>query len=130
MLPDAPPTESSASTSGTPAANMVDSVRSHRAMVALRITGPKIGSLSISLSMKNCTAGDRFQACIRKYKTPPVTPKIRYQFSTKKSDIAITTSVGMGRSAPKLENTLLNAGITNSMITATTIPATPITATG
>ena len=34
MLPEAPPTESSASTSGTPAANMVERVRSQRAMVA------------------------------------------------------------------------------------------------
>ena len=35
-----------------------------------------------------------------------------------KSDIAITMSVGAGRSAPKLVNTLLNDGITKIMITA------------
>ena len=40
-LPDAPPTESRASTRGTPAANIVDRVRVQRAMVALRITSPK-----------------------------------------------------------------------------------------
>ena len=34
-LPEAPPTESSASTSGTPAANMVDSVRVQRAITDL-----------------------------------------------------------------------------------------------
>ena len=66
MLPDAPPTESSASTSGTPAANMVDSVRSHRAIVALRSTLPKIGSLSMNRSMAIWTAGDRCQACFMK----------------------------------------------------------------
>ena len=38
-------TESSASTSGTPAANMVDRVRVQRAMVALRTRSPNTGSL-------------------------------------------------------------------------------------
>ena len=33
--------------------------------------------------------------------------KIAHQYATKKSDIAMTTSVGAGRSAPKLVNTLL-----------------------
>jgi hypothetical protein len=37
VVAGAPPTESSASTSGTPAANMVDSVRVQRATVALRM---------------------------------------------------------------------------------------------
>jgi len=41
-----------------------------------------------------------------------------YQYLTKKSDIAITINVGAGRSAPKLENTLLNAGITKIMMIA------------
>ncbi len=44
--------------------------------------------------------------------------------------MAITISVGAGRSAPKLENTLLNSGITNSIITETTSPATTTTAVG
>ena len=48
----------------------------------------------------------------------------------KKSDIAMTISVGVGSSAPKFENTSLKAGITNSMITTTTIAATPSTAIG
>ena len=42
-MPEAPPTESSASTSGTPAANMVESVRVQRAMTALRIRSPNTG---------------------------------------------------------------------------------------
>ena len=60
-LPAAPPTESSASTSGTPAANMVDRVRVQRAMVAFSITAPKIGSLRDSRSMKYCIFFERFQ---------------------------------------------------------------------
>ena len=51
-LPAAPPTESSASTSGTPAANMVASVRVQRAMVEMRTRWPNTGSLSIKRSMK------------------------------------------------------------------------------
>jgi hypothetical protein len=38
--------------------------------------------------------------------------------------------VGAGRPAPKLSNTDLNAGITNSMITVTTTAATTSTAIG
>ena len=60
-LPAAPATELSASTSGTPAANMVANVRVHRAIEALRITPPKIGSLSIILSMTSCIFLLRFQ---------------------------------------------------------------------
>ena len=47
-----------------------------------------------------------------------------YQYSTKKSEIAITISVGAGRSAPKLVNTCLNAGITKIMMTAVMTNAT------
>ena len=43
----APATDSSASTSGTPAANMVDSVREKRAIADLYRMGPMIGSLSM-----------------------------------------------------------------------------------
>ena len=57
-------------------------------------------------------------------------PKIRYQYLTKKSEIAMTTSVGPGRSAPKAANTCLNAGITKIMMTAVIIKATPMIATG
>ena len=46
---------------------------------------------------------------------------------TTKSEIAITISVGAGRSAPKLVNTFLNAGITQTMMTQTTTIATTIT---
>ena len=53
-----------------------------------------------------------------------------HQYLTKNSDIAMTTSVGVGRSAPNEVNTSLNAGITKIMITASTTNATTITATG
>jgi hypothetical protein len=60
-LPEAPPTESSASTSGTPAANMVDSVRVQRAMTDLLIRSPKTGTRSSSRSMNICIFSERFQ---------------------------------------------------------------------
>ena len=44
--------------------------------------------------------------------------------------MAITSSVGAGKSAPKLLKTSLNAGITKIMMTATTTKATTSTATG
>ena len=57
-------------------------------------------------------------------------PNIAHQYATKKSDMAITTSVGAGRSAPKLLKTSLNAGMTKIMITAVMMKATTITAIG
>ena len=57
-------------------------------------------------------------------------PKMAYQYSTKKSDIAMTISVGPGRSAPKLANTCLNAGITKIMMTAVMTNATTMIAIG
>ncbi len=53
-----------------------------------------------------------------------------YQLATNQSEIDITISVGVGRSAPKLENTLLKAGITNIMITAVMTTATTMIETG
>ena len=61
---------------------------------------------------------------------PPRMPKIRYQYLTKNFDIAITTSVGAGRSAPNDLKTSLNAGITKIMMTASTTNATTSTAIG
>ena len=61
-LPAAPATDSSASTSGTPAANMVDSVRVQRAITALRTSPPKTGMRSMMRSMVICTALERFHA--------------------------------------------------------------------
>ena len=42
----------------------------------------------------------------------------------------MTISVGAGRSAPKLVNTCLNAGITHTMMTQTTTIATTMTEIG
>ena len=44
--------------------------------------------------------------------------KIAHHHATNQSDIAITTRVGVGKSAPKLLNNSLKAGITKIMITA------------
>ncbi|MNN53750.1 hypothetical protein D3C81_1685250 [compost metagenome] len=53
-----------------------------------------------------------------------------YQFATMKSDMAMTISVGAGRSAPKLLNTSLKAGTTQIMMTAVTMKATARIETG
>jgi hypothetical protein len=66
VLPEAPPTESSASTSGTPAANMVARVRVQRATHDLSISVPKIGRRSSRRSMKRWTFSLRFQAWKKK----------------------------------------------------------------
>ncbi|MNV88170.1 hypothetical protein D3C71_1823530 [compost metagenome] len=65
-LPDAPPTESNASTNGTPAANMVDRVRVHRATHDFSIKGPKIGILSKRRSINICIFSLRFHASMKK----------------------------------------------------------------
>jgi hypothetical protein len=97
-------------------------------MVDLRITLPKIGSLSDSRSMKICTDSERFRprgsrrCCRQPEDQPPVLHEV--------FEIAITTSVGAGRSAPKLANTDLNAGMTKIMMTAVMMNATPMIATG
>ena len=53
-----------------------------------------------------------------------------HHHATTNSDIAMTISVGAGRSAPKLENTFLNDGITQTMMTQTTTIATMTTEIG
>src|SRR5437867_9493827 len=58
-LPAAPATASSDSTSGTPAANIVESVRVHRAMVAFSRMLPITGILSDMRSTVKRNAADR-----------------------------------------------------------------------
>src|SRR5665213_2938025 len=78
-LPEAPPTESSASTSGTPAANMVERVRVQRAIDDLLTKAPKTGTFSSRRSMYFCILTERRHDCMKKYTPPKMTPKIRYQ---------------------------------------------------
>src|SRR4029079_12536458 len=111
-LPEAPPTESSASTSGTPAANIVESVRVQRAIDDLLTRSPKTGMRSSNRSMNFCIFTERRHDCMKKSLPPPRQPQIRYQYEVKNFDIAMTTSVGVGRSAPKDLNTSSNAGMT------------------
>ena len=65
-LPEAPPTESSASTSGTPAANIVERVRVQRAIDDLLTRSPNTGTLSSSRSMYFCILMERFHVCRKK----------------------------------------------------------------
>ncbi|MDT4862000.1 hypothetical protein FQZ97_966300 [compost metagenome] len=65
-MPEAPPTESSASTNGTPAANIVASVRVQRAMTAFSTKVPKIGIFSMRRSMNLWTFSLRRHACMKK----------------------------------------------------------------
>ncbi|MNR29965.1 hypothetical protein D3C85_1473860 [compost metagenome] len=111
-LPAAPATESSASTSGTPAVNSVDSVRAQRAMVALRTTSPITGTFSTKRSIAACILGERWYSLTVPMITTAMEPNTIHQYSTNRSDSQITICVGAGRSAPKLENSSLNAGIT------------------
>ena len=53
-----------------------------------------------------------------------------HHHATTNSDIAMTISVGAGRSAPKFENTFLNDGITKIMMIQTTTIATTMTEIG
>src|SRR5579871_5963899 len=109
---------------------MVARVRVQRAIDAFLRIWPKIGSFSSQRSNAIWKASERFFRLRKPHRLPKVAPKIRYQYLTKKSDMAITARVGAGRSAPKLVNTDLNAGITQIMMTASTMAATTTTATG
>ena len=65
-LPEAPPTESSASTSGTPAANIVDSVRVQRATDDLLTRSPNTGTRSSRRSITFCIFSERFHDSMKK----------------------------------------------------------------
>ena len=60
------PAESSASTSGTPAANIVDSVRVQRATADLYMRSPNTGIFSNRRSMRFCMLSERFQLWMKK----------------------------------------------------------------
>ena len=65
-LPDAPPTESSASTSGTPAANIVASVRVQRATADLCTRSPNTGTFSSRRSIVFCIFSERLHDWMKK----------------------------------------------------------------
>ena len=96
----------------------------------MRNSEPKIGSLSSRRSLARWTFSERFSPRIYIVMAMIGAPMIRYQLSTKKSDMAITTRVGAGRLAPKLENTPLIAGITKIIRITVTAKATVSTAIG
>ena len=123
-LPEAPPTESSASTSGTPAANMVDSVRVQRAMTDLLIRSPNTGNIfsssrSMHLHLLGALPGleEEVEAAEQQAEDGP--PPLDEELGHRDHD-----QRGAGRSAPKEVNTSLKAGITKIMITVSTTKAT------
>ena len=61
---------------------------------------------------------------------PTMMTATSHHHATTQSEIAITISVGAGRSAPKFVNTFLNDGITNTMMIHVTTIATTITEIG
>ncbi len=63
-LPAAPAAESSASTSGTPAAKVVDKVRVNLATHDLSMSSPMTGILSESFSWPSLKAWDRLCICL------------------------------------------------------------------
>src|SRR5690349_24482714 len=130
MLPDAPPTASSDSTSGTPAANIVCSVRVQRAIVAFSRMPPMIGILSESRCTAKRTDSERLIDSRMATKAPTMTMNIAHHHWTKKYEMLITTCVSNGRFATKLVNTCLNAGITKIMMTHVTTIATTMTEIG
>src|SRR4249919_979543 len=72
VLPVAPATVSSASTSGTPAEKVTARVREKRAMAPLCITCPITGNLRIIRSSKCASAGERFRAKMKAAMPPPM----------------------------------------------------------
>ena len=61
---------------------------------------------------------------------PMTTMNTSHHHATTHSEMAMTISVGAGRSAPKFENTFLNDGITKTMMTQMTTIATTTTEIG
>jgi hypothetical protein len=129
MLPVAPATESSASTSGTPAANMVDRVRAKRATAALCRMLPMIGIFSDAVDQL-AELARLLNAVCRCHRPAAEAERIAHHHSRMKSEMPMTSSVKAGRSAPKLLNRALNCGMTNSRMTTVTRMATMMTAPG
>ena len=75
-------------------------------------------------------AGKRFQQYQMMKKTTTGMTATTYQNFTNQSETSTTMLVSHGKSAPKLVNTVLNDGITNHMMMATTTVATTITMAG
>src|SRR5690606_1409743 len=129
-LPVAPATESSASTSGTPAAKVVDKVRAKRATDDLYRMSPTTGTFSISLSNQLRNFSERVCACLKAKAAPTSPASTTYHQACSASDRPITIIVKAGNSAPKLANTSWNCGTTLIRRMAVTITATKTTAIG
>src|SRR5688572_3670160 len=97
---------------------MVDRVRVQRAIDDFFTRSPNSGTRCSSRSSEGCTASEALLASKKAEMPANMAVKMTYQYSTNQSEMAITSSVGAGRSASKFVNTYLDARITNIMITA------------
>ncbi len=104
-LPVAPATESSASTNGTPAANVVDKVRANRATADLYISVPTSGSFSSQVSLRSRSAWEVFSAWRVPKMAATSAARMAHHHCCMNSDRLITIRVNAGSSAPKPENT-------------------------
>jgi len=100
------------------------------AIVAFSRMPPMTGIFSISRSNVMRTGAERRYAVARPMMVPAMMAATSHHHCTTQSEMPITINVGAGRSAPKLVNTSLKAGTTNTMITQTTTIATTITEIG
>jgi hypothetical protein len=128
-LPEAPPTESSASTSGTPAANMVDSVRVQRAMRIFDQVAED-GQLQqqavhehLHLLVALPGLHEEVEAAAHHAEDQP--PVLHEEVADGDHQ-----QRGRGQVGAEGVNTSLKAGITKIMITETTTKATTITEIG
>ena len=89
-----------------------------------------IGRRSIRRSIAICIASERFHSVDEAPDPADHDAEDEPPVLDEEVRDAITISVGAGRSAPKLVNTSLNAGMTKIMITEMTMIATTITEIG
>ncbi len=89
-----------------------------------------IGTLRIARSKPRRNVAERFSMKQKPKNVPPMMTAMSHHHVTTKSEMAITISVGAGSAAPKLENTFLNDGITQTMMIHMTTMATVMTEIG
>ena len=74
--------------------------------------------------MARCMVTERFHEYMKNQPPANIPGNSHHQLPMNQSEIAITTSVGPGSSAPNPLNRSLNTGITKIMMTAVTTMAT------
>ena len=130
MLPVAPATVASASTSGTPALKVTARVREKRAMAELCRIWPMTGTFSRARSMNSAKARERFRLLTNGNPAPMTMPRITHHHLIMKSEAAMIISVNAGRSAPKPLNRFWKVGTTKISRMAETMNATTMITAG